>query len=104
MGGLGAALALARQGFKHIDVWESASSLGEVGAGINITPNLSRILANWDVYDYVKPEGVPLKSASVISELQGRGWLVRRGLNWVYADAVRPQPPFPAGTARFARA
>lgn len=35
--GLSTALALARQGFKNITIYEAAKALGEVGAGINIT-------------------------------------------------------------------
>jgi salicylate hydroxylase len=42
MGGLGAALALAKKGFKNIDVYETASNLGFVGAGIQLAPNLAR--------------------------------------------------------------
>ena len=44
MGGLGCALTLAKKGFKHIDVYETASNLGFVGAGIQIAPNMIRIL------------------------------------------------------------
>ncbi|TLD23848.1 hypothetical protein PspLS_06809 [Pyricularia sp. CBS 133598] len=44
MGGLGCALSLARKGFKHIEVYETASSLGFVGAGIQMAPNMVRIL------------------------------------------------------------
>jgi hypothetical protein len=68
MGGMGSALALAVEGFKNIHVWESASVLGEVGAGINITPNLSRILQRWGVLDDVTSEAVSLASASVLRE------------------------------------
>ncbi|TNY21991.1 hypothetical protein DMC30DRAFT_362450 [Rhodotorula diobovata] len=67
MGGMGCALALAKQGYVDIHVWEAASSLGEVGAGINITPNLSRVLANLGVLDIARAEAVALKSASVLN-------------------------------------
>ncbi|BGP36585.1 hypothetical protein JCM10449v2_000486 [Rhodotorula kratochvilovae] len=67
MGGMGCALALAKQGYRDISVWESASSIGEVGAGINITPNLSRILDKFGVLDIAKAEAVALKSASVLN-------------------------------------
>jgi salicylate hydroxylase len=43
IGGLTAAAALLRTGFE-VQVYEQARSLGEVGAGINIGPNASRIL------------------------------------------------------------
>lgn len=64
---MGSALALARAGYTDIHVWESARSLGEVGAGINLTPNLSRILDRWEVLDIARAEAVALKSASVLS-------------------------------------
>ncbi|KAK7997193.1 hypothetical protein PG989_005233 [Apiospora arundinis] len=44
MGGLASALCFARKGFKHIDVYETASNLGFVGAGIQLAPNMLRIL------------------------------------------------------------
>lgn len=68
MGGMSAALALAHNGFQHIHVWESANSLGEVGAGINITPNMSRILDRWGVLPIATEEATALSSASVLSE------------------------------------
>lgn len=68
MGGMGAALSLAKRGFTNIQVWESAREIGEVGAGINSTPNLSRILDNWGVLKVMTDEAVPLKSASVIGQ------------------------------------
>lgn len=69
MGGMGSALALAKQGYTNIHVWESAREIGEVGAGINITPNLSRILDGWGVLDIARAEAVALDGASVLSKL-----------------------------------
>ena len=43
IGGLAAALALARAG-QHVQVCEQAGVLGEVGAGLSITPNAGRAL------------------------------------------------------------
>jgi salicylate hydroxylase len=43
IGGLGAALSLLRAGF-DVHVYEQASGLGEVGAGVQISPNASRVL------------------------------------------------------------
>ena len=68
MGGMGSALALAHHGFSNIHVWESATALGEVGAGINIVPNLSRILDGWGVLDIAKAEGIALTHSNVLSE------------------------------------
>nr|XP_018258882.1 salicylate hydroxylase [Kwoniella dejecticola CBS 10117]OBR81040.1 salicylate hydroxylase [Kwoniella dejecticola CBS 10117] len=66
MGGMGCALALAKAGFKQINVWEAAPALGEVGAGINIPPNLARILDGWGVLPIVRSEGVDLTKANVL--------------------------------------
>lgn len=44
MGGLACALSLAKEGFEKIDIFESASNLGFVGAGIQLAPNMARIL------------------------------------------------------------
>src|SRR5215813_12876090 len=43
IGGLTAALSMLRAGF-NVHVYEQAKALGEVGAGINIGPNASRLL------------------------------------------------------------
>ena len=43
IGGLTAALALLRAGF-DVEVYEQAAALGEVGAGVQISPNASRVL------------------------------------------------------------
>ncbi|KAJ7450752.1 hypothetical protein FB451DRAFT_1285030 [Mycena latifolia] len=65
MGGLAAALALAKKGFEHIDVYETASNLGFVGAGIQVAPNLSRVLQSLGVWDYMKEDAVEMKEASI---------------------------------------
>ncbi len=44
IGGLTAALSLAAAGFAEVDVYERSEALGEVGAGIQISPNGSRVL------------------------------------------------------------
>ena len=46
IGGLSAALALARKGFA-VEVFERASAIREVGAGIQLGPNAFRIFAAW---------------------------------------------------------
>ncbi|ORY73632.1 hypothetical protein BCR35DRAFT_344344 [Leucosporidium creatinivorum] len=66
MGGLGSACSLAHRGFKNIHIWESARELGDVGAGINITPNLSTQLSRWGVLHIAKNEAVALDGASVL--------------------------------------
>ncbi|KAH8586413.1 hypothetical protein B0O99DRAFT_528729 [Bisporella sp. PMI_857] len=46
LGGLGAAIALLLAGH-NVDVFEAASEIAEVGAGIQILPNSSRVLQSW---------------------------------------------------------
>lgn len=53
LGGLGAAIALKRKGHDVL-VLEGAPQLGEVGAGIQIPPNSSRLLREWGVYEEVQ--------------------------------------------------
>lgn len=65
MGGLTSALALARAGFKHIDVYESASDLGFVGAGIQLAPNMARVLDRLGVWDGIAAEAVDITETSV---------------------------------------
>ena len=43
IGGLSAALSLARSGFE-VDVFEQAPEFGEIGAGIQLSPNATRVL------------------------------------------------------------
>ncbi|KAM0432986.1 hypothetical protein ACHAPT_004691 [Fusarium lateritium] len=50
MGGLTAALAFAKKGFKQVHVYEHAPALGFVGAGIQIAPNLIRVLDTLGVW------------------------------------------------------
>jgi salicylate hydroxylase len=80
MGGMGTALALAKEGYETIHVWESAPALGEVGAGINLPPNLARILDSWDVLRIAQAEGVLLTKAHVLGELYYRQgfWRVKK--------------------------
>ena len=65
MGGLATALSLAKQGFRRIDVYESASSLGFVGAGIQLAPNMARILDRLGVWKDIEREAVDLKDTSI---------------------------------------
>lgn len=52
IGGLAAAIALRRAGAK-VTVLEAAPVLGEIGAGIQMTPNVSRLLRAWGVADVI---------------------------------------------------
>ncbi|TKA55658.1 hypothetical protein B0A49_11148 [Cryomyces minteri] len=55
----------ASKGFTHIDVYESASNLGFVGAGIQLAPNMARILDRLGCWADVEKEAVDLKETSI---------------------------------------
>jgi 2-polyprenyl-6-methoxyphenol hydroxylase-like FAD-dependent oxidoreductase len=57
IGGLSAAFALTRKGLR-VRVLERAEDFGEVGAGIQIAPNCTRILAEYGLLDEAKQLGV----------------------------------------------
>jgi len=57
IGGLAAAASLLRAGF-DVQVYEQAKALGEVGAGINIGPNASRILHRFGIAEQLAGNGV----------------------------------------------
>jgi salicylate hydroxylase len=84
MGGLACALALAKKGFQDIEVFETASNLGFVGAGIQLAPNMVRILDRLGVWGEVEKEAVILKETSI-----------RRGC-YIFPHAI-PQANFNRG-------
>ncbi|TDZ35235.1 FAD-dependent monooxygenase OpS4 [Colletotrichum spinosum] len=62
LGGLATAVALARRGHR-VTVLEQATQLSEVGAGIQIPPNSSKLLRRWGVMGImsekaVRPDGI----------------------------------------------
>ncbi|TGO18206.1 hypothetical protein BTUL_0011g00110 [Botrytis tulipae] len=65
MGGLSTALALAKEGFTNIEVFETASNLGFVGAGIQLAPNMARILDRLGCWKEIEAEAVDLKETSI---------------------------------------
>lgn len=65
MGGLACALALAKQGFKHIEVYETASNLGFVGAGIQLATNMARVLDGLGVWADIEKEACDLEETSI---------------------------------------
>ena len=65
MGGLTCALALAKAGFRDVQVFEVASNLGFVGAGIQLAPNMARILDRLGVWHEIEKEAVDLKETSI---------------------------------------
>lgn len=81
MGGLTCALALAQRGFKNIDVYENASDLGFVGAGIQLAPNMARVLDQLGVWKGIESEAVDIEDTSVRGESHGTFMLLSRRNN-----------------------
>ncbi|WP_051839616.1 FAD-dependent monooxygenase [Streptomyces sp. NRRL F-5126] len=71
IGGLGAALALSRQGLR-VRVLEQAAAFGEVGAGLQIAPNCTRILAEYGLLEEAKSLGVVPENIVMRDALDGR--------------------------------
>jgi salicylate hydroxylase len=80
IGGLSAAFALARKGLK-VRVLERSKEFGEVGAGLQLAPNCTRILAAYGLLDEatrlgVLPVNMVMKDAvdgTVLRRLPRRG-------------------------------
>jgi salicylate hydroxylase len=69
MGGLGTALAFAKKGFKDISVFETASNLGFVGAGIQMPPNVIRVLDRLGCWEEIFAEATNVMGTSIRREL-----------------------------------
>ncbi|KAH9481159.1 FAD-dependent monooxygenase OpS4 [Psilocybe cubensis] len=83
MGGLTCALSLAHEGFLYIDVYETAPNLGFVGAGIQLAPNMARILDKLGVWKKIESEAVLVKSTSI------RQGTTDKELGFVEFDSVK---------------
>ena len=70
LGGLAAAHCLAEAGHK-ITIIESAPQIGEVGAGIQVSPNVSRLLIRWGLRDRLEAEGVRPEGISFLRYATG---------------------------------
>ncbi|MEV4222064.1 FAD-dependent monooxygenase [Nonomuraea sp. NPDC049725] len=70
IGGLANALALTRKGLR-VRLLEQAHEFGEVGAGLQIAPNCTRILHHWGLLDEVTSLGVLPRSIVMRDALDG---------------------------------
>jgi salicylate hydroxylase len=71
IGGLTSALALAERGYR-VSVFEQAARLEEAGAGIQLSPNATRVLSELGVADLLKPSAVVPEALVVRSGATGR--------------------------------
>lgn len=70
IGGLATAFALARKGLR-VTVLERSSEFGEVGAGMQIAPNCTRILDAWGLLSEVESLGVRPKNLVMRDAVDG---------------------------------
>ena len=102
IGGLAAAVALDRAGV-DVAVYERAPAFTDVGAGMSLWPNATRILRSWGVLDAVLSLGEPVTSfdllrpgGGIISEIPMGGadspavCLHRADLHRILRQALRP--------------
>ena len=111
IGGLAAALALLQQGI-DVDVYEQASELREVGAGMQISPNGNRALDSLGVFESLKKLSTEADGKEIRLWNTGKTWklfdlgdaaikrygfpymtVFRPNLLQVLADAVRRLKP-----------
>ena len=71
MGGLTAAIALKRIAGVQVTVFEQASKLGEVGAGVTVAPNAQRVLEKLGVLEQVKRAGAIPDGPGVYQDSMG---------------------------------
>ncbi len=71
MGGLATAIALPRIAGAEVTVFEQASALGEVGAGVTVAPNAQRVLDELGVLEQVKGAGATPDGHGVYLDAKG---------------------------------
>ena len=71
IGGLSAAIALGQLN-ERISIVEQSAQLGEVGAGVQLGPNVTRILKSWGVYQSLDAYVYEPSSLEVHSALNGQ--------------------------------
>jgi len=78
LGGLAAALALLHRGI-DVEIYEQAPSLGEVGAGVQISANGTGVLFALGLKDEVLRDGVPVTDKEVRLWNTGQTWSLFKG-------------------------
>src|SRR5438477_6995305 len=71
IGGLTAALTLTRAGYRTV-ILEQAARLEEAGAGIQLSPNAMRVLADLGLADRLRPHVVAPEAIRIVRGATGR--------------------------------
>jgi len=88
IGGLTAALALAAKGFR-VTVLEKAERLEEVGTGLQLSPNASRILIAYGIAERLGSHAITTRTVTIMTARSG-GEVTRLSL----AASARPDAPY----------
>ena len=91
LGGLAATVGLRRRGFE-VEVYEQAPELGEIGAGINITPNGAKVLNAFGLGDEARRLG-NIGSELTMCDMKTDARLF--GFAWSEFEARYGQPQYP---------
>jgi 5-methylphenazine-1-carboxylate 1-monooxygenase len=84
IGGMALALSLHEAGFRDVDVYESASSVKELGVGINVLPHATRELTELGLLEELYAVGIPTAELHYYSKYGRRIWSEPRGINAGY--------------------
>jgi 5-methylphenazine-1-carboxylate 1-monooxygenase len=84
IGGMALALSLYDAGFRDVDVYESASSVKELGVGINVLPHATRELTELGLLEELYAVGIPTAELHYYSKYGRRIWSEPRGINAGY--------------------
>lgn len=71
IGGLAAALTLAKSGYR-VEVLEQAREFSEIGAGLQLGPNATRMLRKWGVMEALEPHLVAPDDLRMMDGISGR--------------------------------
>jgi 5-methylphenazine-1-carboxylate 1-monooxygenase len=86
IGGMSLALSLLDAGISDVELFESASSIKELGVGINVLPHATRELAELGLLDELYATAIPTAELAYYSRHGQRIWSEPRGLaagyNW----------------------
>lgn len=74
------ALSLFDAGICDVEIFESATALKELGAGINLLPHAVRELAELGLLDDLNNVGIPTAEPTYYSKHGQRVWAEKRGL------------------------
>jgi 5-methylphenazine-1-carboxylate 1-monooxygenase len=80
IGGMVLGLSLLDAGIKDVDIYESASTVKELGVGINILPHAARELTELGLLDELSGLGIPTAELVYYSKRGQRIWGEPRGL------------------------